>query len=288
MNHAGEIEQLVQLIHPHIALITQVSYQHGQFFSSIDAIVDAKAEIFSGLPPLVGILPHDSPHYSALRNQERNNVTGWITFGRHSASNVRLISTVCQGDKTQVTIEINKEQLSYHWPLDGAHTLDNSLAIVAGAWAIGADMHQVMNDLSTITPSKGRGSRLNLRGISIIDESYNAAPASMHAVLTAFAQEQCPGKRYLLLGEMRELGAQSYALHSALIPLMHACCLDGVWLCGNEFQPFLEEVPQLCGHGLGIDDLLPSILETLRPGDCILIKGANCMRTFALIDALKE
>jgi UDP-N-acetylmuramoyl-tripeptide--D-alanyl-D-alanine ligase len=288
MNHAGEITALIGLIQPHIALITQVSYQHGQFFSGIDGIVAAKAEIFSAPGPLLGILPHDSPHYAALRAQGQSNVSQWITFGCHPESHVRLISHTKNACGYSVTISIKNQQLTYYWPLYGEHTVMNSLAIVAGAVALGADIHRVLEDFSLVTPSQGRGTVQVIHGITVIDESYNAAPASLLAALKAFSEQKSIGKRYILLGEMRELGAQSHACHSALIPLINACHADGVWLCGPAFQPFIQDITPWCTHGIVISDVIEPILKTLNPGDCILIKGANSMRTFALIDALNQ
>ena len=87
---------------------------------------------------------------------------------------------------------------------------------------------------------------------------------------------------------MRELGPQSHDCHSALIPLINACQADGIWLCGPAFQPFIQDITPWCIHGIVISDVMESILNTLTPGDCILVKGANSMRTFALMDALKQ
>jgi UDP-N-acetylmuramoyl-tripeptide--D-alanyl-D-alanine ligase len=302
MNHKGEIKDLVGMIAPHLTLITQVSYQHGQFFSNLDDIVTAKAEIFYAPSPLLGILPHDSPHYAALK-QQGHNVTQWITFGQHPDATVRLMAKKPDHNGTHITLVIQGQEWRYHWPLKGAHTIDNSLAIVAGAWAMGANMNQVMDDVQTIVSSPGRGNVLTIGGIHIIDESYNAAPASMQASLVAFAEQnplgqeksdptlgdnQPKGKRYIILGEMRELGGENEACHRALVPLIQACGPDGVWLCGSSFLPFLQEIPLLWGHALTISDLMPSILKTLKSGDWVLIKGANSMRTFTVIGALAE
>lgn len=301
MNHSGEITELVDLIRPGVTLITQVSYQHGAFFSCLDDIVSAKTEIFSAPGPLVGIIPRDSPHYETfVRNGERHgHMTQWITFGQHPESTIRLISKQPGPfERTRIRISIQDSIMTYDWSLRGDHTIYNSLAIVAGALALGADMSRVMETMQSIQLSSGRGNTRTIGGISIIDDAYNAAPASMLAALRTFSthvstpnEQNRPldhsGKRYILLGQMRELGGQSHACHQALVPLIHACKADGVWLCGSEFKPFLKDIPNLLGYGDFVHDLIPDMVSTLHPGDTILIKGANSMKLCTLISALE-
>ena len=297
MNHSGEITQLVASIRPQIALITQVSYQHGEFFSDLDEIVLAKSEIFSAPAPLVGIIPRDSPHYEALlrHGQQTGHVTQWITFGEHPESHIRLQSMEpgLMGQR-RISITINGTPWAYDWSLPGYHTVYNSLAIVAGAFALGADMEKVMQAMNGISVSDGRGNQRMVGGIEVIDDSYNAAPASMHAALKTFgaskesATHNRDGKRYILLGQMRELGHYSYACHRDLIPVIQACHTDGVWLCGPEFFPFLTEIPNLLGYADRACDIIPDVVKTLESGDSILIKGANSMKLSALIPALEQ
>jgi UDP-N-acetylmuramoyl-tripeptide--D-alanyl-D-alanine ligase len=286
MNHAGEIAELIQMILPHVALITQVSYQHGEFFSNLSEIVAAKSEIFSAPKPLVGILNQDSPHYAAL-HQQGQNVTQWITFSQHNPSTIRGHIVKKQDQGSLVHLSIKDQHWTYHWPLQGSHTIDNSLAIAAGAFALGAPMDAVIEQMSTIQASRGRGNQLTIGGIVIIDESYNAAPAAMQAVLTEFKYKKSLGKRYIVLGEMKELGSENHQCHANLIPYIENCGCDGVWLCGRSFEPFLNEITHLVEYNASIDALLPSITKLLQPGDCILIKGANSMRTFSVIGALQ-
>ncbi len=297
MNHSREITQLVASIRPQIALITQVSYQHGEFFADLDDIVLAKSEIFSAPAPLMGIIPRDSAHYEALlrHGQQAGHVTQWITFGQHPESNIQLQATEpgVMGQR-RINITINGTPWAYHWSLPGYHTVYNSLAIVAGAFALGADMKKVMQDMSGITASDGRGNVRIVGGIEVIDDSYNAAPASMHAALETFATSKesyahkPDGKRYILLGQMRELGQHSHACHRDLIPFIQACKADGVWLCGPEFFPFLTEIPNLLGYADRACDIIPDVVKTLESGDSILIKGANSMKLSALIPAVEQ
>ncbi|MBM3631381.1 MAG: UDP-N-acetylmuramoyl-tripeptide--D-alanyl-D-alanine ligase [Alphaproteobacteria bacterium] len=297
MNHSGEITQLVASIRPHIALITQVSYQHGEFFDTLDDIVLAKSEIFSAPAPLIGIIPRDSPHYEALlrHGQMARHVTQWITFGEHPESNIQWQSTEdgLMGQR-RIHITINGTPWAYDWSLPGYHTLYNSLAIVAGAFALGADMEKVMQDMRSISACDGRGNVRIVGGIKVIDDSYNAAPASMQAALQTFLTSTEPlvhpsdGKRYVLLGQMRELGQHSYACHRDLVPFIQACKADGVWLCGQEFAPLLTEIPHFLGYAEHACDIIPHVVKTLLPGDTILIKGANSMKLSALIPALEQ
>lgn len=292
MNHSGEIAELVANIRPHVVLITQVSYQHGEFFADLDDIVLAKSEIFSAPAPLMGIIPRDSPHYDALlrHGQQAGHVTEWITFGQHPESHIRLqaMEPGLMGQQ-RINITIKGTPWAYDWSLPGYHTVYNSLAIVAGAFALGADMEKVMQAMKGITACDGRGNVRIVGGIEVIDDAYNAAPASMHAALETFARlPRAKGKRYILLGQMRELGHYSYACHRDLIPFIQACKADGVWLCGPEFFPFLTEIPNLLGYADRACDIIPDVVKTLESGDSILIKGANSMKLSALIPALEQ
>ena len=290
MNHAGEIAQLVNLLRPPMGLITQVSYQHGQFFSSIDEIVSAKSELFSAPGTGIGIIPRDSPHYPALVRQG-GHVSQWITFGQHPESDIRWISSEPTPlGAMRIRVSIQGVLWTYDWSLHGDHRLYNSLAIVAGAWALGADMDQVMQAMPSVPLSQGRGNHRIVGGICIIDDAYNAAPASMLAALKTFGAQDATnlGKRYILLGEMKELGNQSYACHQEVISLLASCSYDGVWLCGPEFMPFLKETPQLLGYGDSVHDVIPDLIHRLKSGDCILIKGAHSMNVSAVIPALER
>jgi UDP-N-acetylmuramoyl-tripeptide--D-alanyl-D-alanine ligase len=189
----------------------------------------------------------------------------------------------------RINITIKGTPWAYDWSLPGYHTVYNSLAIVAGAFALGADMEKVMQAMKGITACDGRGNVRIVGGIEVIDDAYNAAPASMHAALETFARlPRAKGKRYILLGQMRELGHYSYACHRDLIPVIQACHTDGVWLCGPEFFPFLTEIPNLLGYADRACDIIPDVVKTLVPGDSILIKGANSMKLSALIPALEQ
>ena len=292
MNHAGEIQALVPFIQPHVGMITNVSNQHIGHFSSVQDIVKAKCELFS-FPLQVngrGILYHDSPHYKAM--VDLCPVTpSWLTFGVHPKASLRLESTEAQHALTRVHMTFLGTPFSYLLPLNHDSWILNSMAILSGVFALTESMDDVLKaagSLETFLPLKGRGQRLDCHGIGVIDESYNAAPAAMMAALQNFSRQSCLGKKYILLGDMGELGTESAALHAELRDPLLQSGADGIWLCGPEFYPTFSSLPAdlALGHANEVKELIPSLLKILKQGDLILIKGSRAMALERAIHAL--
>lgn len=284
MNHAGEITQLAQWVQPHIAMLLNVSYQHGAFFPNEDAIVQAKCEIFDD--SRVGIAPRDSQHYDKFPSHKAQQ---WITFGHHPDSHVRCLSVNRKDNGMQVEISIDGQRWFYDLAQFGSRWVDNSLAILAGVLALGADVKQASQDLIKLQPVCGRGSILDIAGITVIDESYNAAPAAMCAAIEDFAthpsSDKKSGKKYLCLGEMGELGHLGPYYHQKIVTLLDrlSANFDGVWLCGSLWS---STSPHSFFMVESIQEAIPDIITYLKAGDSILVKGARYTKTFLLIDAL--
>jgi UDP-N-acetylmuramoyl-tripeptide--D-alanyl-D-alanine ligase len=288
MNHAGEIESLVSLLSPHVTMVTNVSYQHGENFSDVHEIVRAKGEIFSSCLSGVGIIGRDLPHYEALKALgERQCIRKWITFGSHQESHVRLVkSQPLDSNAIEVTLEYDQKRYTYTLPHIGDHWVMNSLALIAGCVSMSADIEIALQGLAGFQPVAGRGQVLEIKGITVIDESYNAAPEAMMAALRSFAQRACPGKKHVVLGEMRELGAQQDFYHDALYEPLMSVGAQSVWLCGSAMKKLSLRLPHLKKHEETIDQLIPYIVSDLSQGDMVLIKGARGTKTFKVVDAL--
>jgi UDP-N-acetylmuramoyl-tripeptide--D-alanyl-D-alanine ligase len=175
---------------------------------------------------------------------------------------------------------------SYVLPNGGPHWILNSVAIIAAAYALGADINGVCENLRTFVPPAGRGRRYDIKGISIIDDSYNAAYEAVVAAVSSFAQEVSHGRKFVFLGEMSELGDQTEYYHNALYDPLLSLHPDGIWLCGASFESVASKLPSIRGYGLTSQELIPDVLDTLCPGDTLLVKGSRGMKTFAVIEAL--
>src|SRR5262249_11854273 len=191
MNHAGEITPLTRLVRPHVAIVTTVEPVHLEYFGSVEAIADAKAEIFLGLEPGgAAVLNRDHPHYERLARAVDARV---VSFGEHADADARLLKVSLQADSSAVHVNILGTEITYKLGAPGRHVVQNSLAVLAAAALAGADLALTALALASLEAPTGRGQRLALSlpgggSALLIDESYNANPASMRAALAVLGQ----------------------------------------------------------------------------------------------------
>jgi len=293
MNHAGEIDALVRLVRPHVALVTAIAPAHLGFFASIEAIADAKAEIFRGVEPGgIAVLPADSPYVDRLEAHARAaGCTRIVTFGEAADAAVRLIDARLDADGSDVTLHVDGQEIACRVGAPGRHWVQNSLAVVAAATALGADPGRVARALCDFTAPAGRGARQRLPWkegtITLIDESHNANPASMQAALALLGQGQ--GRKLAVLADMRELGEQGPALHAELADPVAAAGIDLVFTAGPLMEQLYRALParRRGAHAPSTEALLPELLAAIRPGDVVLVKGSFGSRTGLIVDGLR-
>jgi UDP-N-acetylmuramoyl-tripeptide--D-alanyl-D-alanine ligase len=294
MNHTGELSRLTRLVRPHVALVTTIAPAHTEFFRDESAIADAKGEIFEGLEPGgTAVIPFDSPHRDRLIAAARPHAARIVTFGLGEGADVRALETMrTRSGGTFVTATLGDRELSFTLSQPGMHWVSNAMAILAAVDAVGADLEMAGLALAELGGIGGRGARLKVavRGgeALIIDESYNANPASMRATLDVLGHE--PGRRIAVLGEMRELGGHSEAFHAELSGPVEAAGVAYAILVGEGMGPLANalegrvdfvHVPDAAAAG----DRLGMVLE---PGDTVLVKGSNGVRLGNLVAALAE
>ena len=164
MNHAGEIEPLTRLVRPQVAIITTVEPVHLEFFRSVEAIADAKAEIFSGLEPGgAAVINRDNPQFARLERGARNaGVARIVSFGEHARADARLIRCALQSEGSTVEARIFGTDVTYKLGAPGRHLVLNSLAVLAASVLVGADLALAALALSKLQPATGRGTRFTL------------------------------------------------------------------------------------------------------------------------------
>src|SRR5215217_728729 len=224
MNHAGEISPLTRLVRPHVAIITTIEPVHLEFFRSIDDIADAKAEIFEGVESDgAAVINRDIPQYERLAARARaSGIKQLVAFGEHVDARARLIKYTLHPDCSVIEARILGTDVAYKLGAPGRHLVMNSLAVLAAAALAGADLARAGLALSELRPAIGRGSRISLDlpggPALLIDESYNANPASMRAALALLGQAPVDrrGRRIAVLGDMLELGPADGDLHRGL------------------------------------------------------------------------
>ena len=284
MNHAGEIEPLTRLVRPQVAIITAVEPVHLEFFPSVEAIADAKAEIFHGLEPGgAAVINRDSPHYARLERRAKDAGVGRIvSFGEHAKADARLLKCALQTESSTVQARILGADVTYKIGAPGRHLVTNSLAVLAASVLVGADLKRAALALAELAPATGRGARLalDLPGgpALLIDESYNANPASMRAALAllGLAPIGPRGRRIAVLGDMLELGERAAELHRGLSEPIAANAVDLVFCSGPLMQALWQALPseRRGGYAMTAAALEAEVLAAIRAGDAIMIKGS--------------
>ncbi len=296
MNHPGEIEPLARQVEAHVGVVTNVEAAHIGHMGSEEAIADEKACLFAGMRPgAVAVLNRDNRHYDRLVQHARTlGVTRIVGFGKHEAAEARLVACRLQDSGSDVEALIGSRRIEYRLGAAGEHWVLNSLAALAVAEALGADLTQAAMTLATVKALPGRGARRWLKfgsgKVELLDESYNANPASMRAMLAVLARIQpAPGgRRLLVMGDMRELGDYADALHAGLADAVAASGASQVFLCGPHMQALWHELAaaQKGVHRPDSAALAGEVAGALRAGDVIAIKGSLGSKMKAVVDAV--
>jgi UDP-N-acetylmuramoyl-tripeptide--D-alanyl-D-alanine ligase len=280
MNHAGEIRALTAQARPHVAVITRIAAAHLANFRDEAAIADAKAEIFEGVEPGgTAVIPADGPHASRLHaHAHAAGIARIVTFGSAPGADWRLTDWAGDATSSRGTVEHGGDRLSLELPLAGAHQAMNAVAVLAAVAAAGGDPERAAAALATLAAPPGRGVRHRIRvggGTALLlDESYNANPASMAAAIAVLGSQ--PGRRIAVLGDMLELGPQGPELHARLAADLMAADAALLFACGAQMRRLYEAVPpdRRGAHVMDSMDLLPYLRASLEPGDVILVKGS--------------
>ncbi|MSO70673.1 MAG: UDP-N-acetylmuramoyl-tripeptide--D-alanyl-D-alanine ligase [Alphaproteobacteria bacterium] len=294
MNHAGEISPLAQLAQPEVAVITAIAPAHLEFFDSVAAIADAKAEIFDGL--VAGgcaVLPRDSEFFDRLATVAGARGAGRVIgFGAAETAEARLLSCTATDGGSRVRAEVLGAAVDFTLLLPGRHNALNALAALAAAHALGVKLSLAASALESLRPQKGRGQMHSVRlpggTFEVIDDTYNASPASMRAALSVLAERKPRGRRIAALGDMLELGREADAMHAGLAPAIEAAGVAQVFCAGPHMAALYRALPAAL-HGANAPsakELMPKLLGAVRPGDSVLVKGSHGSAMAPIVEAL--
>jgi UDP-N-acetylmuramoyl-tripeptide--D-alanyl-D-alanine ligase len=291
MSNAGEIAALTQMVRPHVALITAIAPAHIETLGSEEAIADAKGEIFQGLEPEgTAIVPNDSPHRDRLVKAARRHAEHIITFGGGDADVHAVHAVRSTGGGSLITASLLDCALTFTISQRGDHWVTNALAALAVIEAVGGDVAVAGLALGDMGGLKGRGERHHIKidggDVLLIDESYNANPASMAATLKSLGTEIGPTRRIAVLGPMRELGSHSDRLHAGLAPAIFEAQVDELILIGDDMRPLAEQVVGKVSLDLvdSVEEAIDHLLAKLRPGDAVLVKASNSVGLARLVE----
>lgn len=291
MNHAGEIRALTAQVRPHLALITAIAPAHIENLGSEEAIADAKAEIFEGLElDGIAILPNDTPQRGRLLKAARRHADRIITFGGGDADVHAIHAVSAETGGSLICAALLERELTFTISQRGEHWVLNALAVLAAVEAVGEDVAVAALALADLGGLKGRGERhaIEIDGgeLLLIDESYNANPASMAATLKSLGAERDALRRIAVLGPMRELGEHSDALHAGLAPPVLDANVDRLILIGDEMRPLAEKVVGTISYDLvsNVDEAIEVLMRIARPGDAVLVKASNSVGLARLVE----
>ena len=293
MNNAGEIAALTRQVRPHVALVTAIAPAHIENLGSEEAIVDAKGEIFEGLEgEAIAIVPDTTPHRDRLVRAARRHAERTISFGCDDSDVHAIHAVPADGGGSLITAALLERELTFTISQRGQHWVTNALAVLAAVEALGADVAIAGLALADMGGIKGRGERhrIAVEGgeLLLIDESYNANPASMAATLKSFGEERDVTRRIAVLGAMRELGEQSPALHASLAPAVLGAKVDRLIAVGDEMEPLITALGgavDVC-RADSVEDAADALLADARAGDAVLVKASNSIGLARLVERI--
>ena len=297
MNHAGEIGPLVRMVAPDVGVITTVEAVHLAHFNSVDEIAEAKAELLQGIAADgVAILNRDNAFFDLLQMRAEERSLRVVSFGSHERADVRLVSIEGADGGSEIRANVHGAPRTYHLGAAGRHYALNSLTVLAAIVALGADLDVCVPALAAVEAPAGRGARSEIpyRGgkILLIDESYNANPASMAAALANLGAvpRMAYGRRIAVIGDMRELGTEAEALHRGLAGALDLAGADLVFACGEHMRALYDALPQgrRGAYGRTSSELLPSVAAAMAAGDAVMIKGSLGTNMAPLVKTVRE
>ncbi len=298
MNHAGEITPLTKLARPHVAIVTGIEPVHLEFFGSLEKIADAKAEIFAGVEPGgAAVLNRDNAQFARLAAAAKvAGIERVVSFGEDSSAEARLLRVSLQADSSTVEASILGQPVTYKLGTPGRHLVLNSLAVLAAMSLAGADIALGALALNSLNPVSGRGARsfLTVPGGNalLIDESYNANPASMRAAIALLGQAPVGkrGRRIAVLGDMLELGPPGAELHRGLVDAIETAGIDLVFCSGPLMRALWEALPSRVrgGYAETAAGLEPAVLGAIRAGDAVMVKGSLGSKMGPIVKELEK
>ena len=294
MNHAGEISKLVRIADPDVRVWTNVGEAHLGFFHSVEAIADAKSEIFEGATPATLLVANaDDDRITRRLSRFAGRV---VTFGIDRDADVRATEVRSRGiDGTDAHVATPRGAFELTTPLIGRGNLANILAATSVAIEFDVPLASVVERAGHLTPASRRGEVLRLsNGVTVIDDSYNANPAATKCALEVLGETRDRSRRVAVLGEMLELGERASALHEDVGRAAADAKVDVVMAIGGEPARALADAAVAAGmpranvlYVATSDRAADAAAALVRRGDLVLVKGSRGIGTDRVVDRLK-
>ena len=283
MNHAGEIDYLTRIVQPTVAVITNAALAHLEGLGSLSEVVRAKAEIFNGLRSGGTAIINADDRFAAYW-AARTQAFQTITFGLNSGARVGgEVST--SEDGQLIELRLPDESIEIQLGLLGRHNALNAMAAASAAWACGCSATDIRSGLEAMRAQPGRLQvRAGSRGASLIDDTYNANPASLRAAIKTLAGRS--GRKMLILGNMAELGERAEDLHRQAGREARDAGIDMLFARGDLAALAAEAFGESGQSFDSTDSLIRAARSFLSPGLTVLIKGSRSARMEQVANAL--
>lgn len=290
MNHKGEIRELVQILKPHIAMITNISEAHLEFFNSLEEIAEAKCEIFANFSKNdIAVINADTNCYNKILSILKNlSITDIHSFGRSAKTSAELILYENLGEQVYLKYKINNKVLDVTIPFIPRHFTENYTGVLLIIDILGKDIEIAANHLANISPTKGRGEIINIQNCRVICDYYNASPQSMKAALEYLKQVPAENKT-AIIGDMLELGENAKRLHEKLVQYILDAACSKVYLVGVNTKYIDDLLPSKIAkkYFKNVDELITHITDLFEGNELILIKGSRGVKLDKIVDYYK-
>lgn len=287
-NHAGEIRYLASIAQPDVAVITNIGTAHLEGFGSVEGIARAKSEIYAALGPEGhAVINADDTYADWLRGQALHCKR--CEFGLSSEAHVSGVPG------NGLNFRLMRNSYSARFALSGNHNGMNALAAIAATHCLDVQPDTIVRGLEKVRSVPGRlEKKPGARGATLIDDSYNANPDSAEQAIRVLARRE--GRRYLVLGDMAELGSDAEALHARVGAFARESGVDGLWTTGplasSAFKAFNRattdagEAGVMGAHCIDQESLIADLKPHLGEGVTVLVKGSRSAAMERVVKAL--
>lgn len=287
-NHAGEIAYLVSLAMPDVGVVTNAMSAHLEGFGDLDGVAQAKGEMFEALGESdTAIVNADDKYADSWR--ERAQPAQIMSFGIEQTADVSAneIEFNVRDWQTCFHLYTPQGQIDIRLPMAGQHNVMNALAASAVSLALGVSLEEVGEGLSSMESVKGRlRAESAVNGALLIDDTYNANPSSLQAGLDVLAM--MPGKRFLILGDMAELGEDAIALHKGVAGQAREADVQFLYALGENSRNATDAFGVGAHHFTDHESLLAALKAEVDENSVVLVKGSRLMQMERIVAGLLE
>lgn len=280
-SNPGDIAYLADIAQPDVGVITNIGPAHLQGFITIEGVAAAKGELYASLPvDGVAIINSAEPWVDLW---EGLNTAGTTYYFNGDGEN----HTQARTDSGELVINTPVGEFSLQLPLPGAHNLINAMAATATCLALDVPLADIKTGLEAVEPVPGRLSLVNTSaGWTVIDDTYNANPASLYAALQVLASQS--GEPWLVIGDMKELGADSRKMHAELGDAARTLGVKRLFAIGEASAATVNAFGEMAAHFSSRDGLIRALRSQLRPGVACLVKGSRSMGMEHVVSAISN